>query len=79
MKKNNQTTFSSSSKNLLLILVVVCILFMGLSLITDGVHGPLRTVANYTIVPMQKGINVVGRSVSDKMEMLGNLKNLQNE
>ena len=65
MKKNNQTTFSSSSKKLLLILVVVCIMFMGLSLITDGVHGPLRAVANYTIVPMQKGINTIGLWMSD--------------
>lgn len=63
MKKNNQTT--SSNKYLLLSLTIVCILFMGLSLITNGVSGPLRVVANYTIVPMQKGINSLGMWMSD--------------
>ena len=58
MRKNNQTNFSS--KHILLILCVVCVLLMGLSLITDKVSGPLRAVANYTIVPMQKGFNTIG-------------------
>ncbi len=63
MRKNNQTNFSS--KHILLILCVVCVLLMGLSLITDKVSGPLRAVANYTIVPMQKGINTIGLWMSD--------------
>lgn len=63
MKKNNQTNLSS--KHILLILCIVCVLLMGLSLITDKVSGPLRAVANYTIVPMQKGINTIGLWMSD--------------
>ena len=63
MRKNNQTNFSS--KHILLILCAVCVLLMGLSLITDKVSGPLRAVANYTIVPMQKGINTIGLWMSD--------------
>ena len=63
MRKNNQTNFSS--KHILLILSVVCVLLMGLSLITDKVGGPLRAVANYTIVQMQKGINTIGLWMSD--------------
>lgn len=63
MRKNNQTNFSS--KHILLILCAVCVLLMGLSLITDKVSGPLRVVANYTIVPMQKGINTIGLWMSD--------------
>lgn len=63
MGKNNQTNFSS--KHILLILCIVCVLLMGLSLITDKVSGPLRAVANYTIVPMQKGINTIGLWMSD--------------
>ena len=38
---------------------------MGLSLITDKLSGPLRAVANYTIVPMQKGFNTIGLWMSD--------------
>lgn len=84
MRKNNQTNFSS--KHMLLILSVVCVLLMGLSLITDKVGGPLRAVANYTIVPMQKGINTIGLWMSDfshNFETIQELrkknKDLQNE
>ena len=77
MHKKNQSSFSS--KYLLLILSVVCILLMGLSLITDKVNGPLRFLANYTIVPMQNGINTVGTWMSDLTKNLDTLKELQAE
>ena len=63
MKKNTPTSFSS--KYWLLAVVIICVLLMTLSLVTDKVNGPLRFVANYTIVPMQKGINTVGLWMSD--------------
>ncbi len=77
MRKKNQS--SLSSKYWLLILSVVCILLMGLSLITDKVNGPLRAIANYTIVPMQNGINTVGLWMSDLTQNLDTLKELQAE
>ncbi|MBQ4560157.1 MAG: rod shape-determining protein MreC [Tyzzerella sp.] len=77
MRKKNQSSFSS--KYWLLILSVVCIVLMGLSLVTDKVNGPLRAVANYTIVPMQKGINTVGVWMSDLTKNLDTLKELQAE
>lgn len=52
---------------------------MGLSLITDKVNDPLRTVANYTIVPMQNGINTVGMWMNDLTKNLDTLKELQAE
>lgn len=77
MRKKNQSSFSS--KYWLLILAIICILLMGLSLITDKVNGPLRAVANYTIVPMQNGINTVGLWMSDLTKNLDTLKELQAE
>lgn len=77
MRKKNQSSFSS--KYWLLILAIICILLMGLSLITDNVNGPLRAVANYTIVPMQNGINTVGIWMSDLTKNLDTLKELQAE
>ena len=77
MRKKNQSSFSS--KYWLLILSIICILLMGLSLITDKVNGPLRAVANYTIVPMQNGINTVGVWMSDLTKNLETLKELQAE
>jgi len=40
---------------------------------------PVRNGVETVIVPMQKGINLIGRSVSDKLAVFGNLKNLQEE
>jgi len=77
MRKKNQSSFSS--KYWLLILSIICVLLMGLSLITDKVNGPLRAVANYTIVPMQNGINTVGIWMSDLTKNLDTLKELQAE
>ncbi|MBQ2987022.1 MAG: rod shape-determining protein MreC [Tyzzerella sp.] len=75
MRKNNQTNFSS--KQILLILSIVCVLLMGLSLITDKVSGPLRAVANYTIVPMQKGMNTIGLWMSDFTQNFATIQELR--
>lgn len=77
MRKNNQS--SLSSKHILLILCFVCILLMGLSLITDKVGGPLRAIANYTIVPMQKGINSIGEWMSDFTQNFATIQELREE
>lgn len=77
MRKKNQS--SLSSKYWLLILSIICVLLMGLSLITDKVNGPLRTVANYTIVPMQNGINTIGTWLSDLTQNLETLQELRAE
>lgn len=77
MKNRNQSNFSS--KHILLILSIICVLFMGLSLITENVSGPLRTVANYTIVPMQKGINTIGLWMSDFTRNFETMKELRAE
>lgn len=77
MKKNNPTSFSS--KYVLLIIAIICVLLMGLSLVTNKVSGPLRFVANYTVVPMQKGINTIGLWMSDLTINLETLKELRKE
>ncbi len=40
---------------------------------------PVRDGIDSVITPMQRGINVVGHSISEQMTMIGNLKNLQQE
>ncbi len=77
MRNRNQSNFSS--KHILLILSIICILFMGLSLITENVSGPLRAIANYTIVPMQKGINTIGLWMSDFTRNFETMKELRAE
>ena len=58
MKIKNQNRIPS--KYVLLILIVVCGILMGAEQLTGG-KGPLSFVANYTIIPMQKGIGYIGR------------------
>lgn len=77
IRKNNQSGISS--KYLLIILASVCVLLMGLSLITDKINGPLRFVANYTIVPMQKGINTLGIWMSDLTQNMETMEELRDE
>ncbi len=77
MRRKNQT--SLSSKYWLLILSLLCILLMCLSLVTEQVNGPLRAIANYTIVPMQKGINYVGTWLSDLTQNLETLEDVRKE
>lgn len=75
MRKPNQNSFSS--KYVLLILSIICVLLMGLSLVTDKINGPLRAVANYTIVPMQNGINTIGLWMSDLTQNMDTLKDMR--
>ena len=62
MKTKNKSSFSS--KYWLIIITVVCVILLGIERFTDG-GGPLRFIAGYTVIPMQKGISYVGRFMSD--------------
>ena len=77
MKKNNQTSFTS--KYWLLSICILCVCLMGLSLVTDNVGGPLRGVANYTIVPMQKGINKIGMWMNDLTKNFDTMEELRSK
>ena len=74
MKTKNQS--SLPSKYWLLILAVVCVILLGIERFADG-GGPLRFIANYTVIPMQKGISYVGwfmSDISDNFETLEEMK-----
>ncbi|XCP83808.1 rod shape-determining protein MreC [Roseburia hominis] len=77
MKAKNQ--FSLSSKYWLLILSLVCILLMGLSGFAGKNRGVLSWIAGYTVVPMQKGINYVGRWMSDVSDNFATMEDMKKE
>ena len=52
MKTKNQS--SLPSKYWLIIVIVICVILMGVERITGG-NGPISFIANYTVIPMQKG------------------------
>ena len=61
MKTKNQS--SLPSKYWLIIVIVICVILMGVERITGG-NGPISFIANYTVIPMQKGIGYIGRYMS---------------
>lgn len=77
MKANNQ--LSLPSKYWLLIITSICVIFIGLSLISDKAAGPFKWVADYTVVPMQKGINRAGMYLSDLTENFDTLQEVKKE
>lgn len=76
MKIKNQNTIPS--KYILLILVIVCGILLGAERFMDS-GGPLTWVANYTVIPMQKGISYVGTWMSDLTDNFATLKDLKKE
>ena len=76
MKVKNQS--SISSKYRLIIIAAVCVILMGIGSL-PGVKGPLRVVANYTVIPMQKGISYVGMWMSDFSKNFETMKDMKKE
>lgn len=77
MRFNNKNKIPP--KYILLILTIICLILIGVSFAFEEVLTPLRYITVVTITPMQKGINVVGEWVGDKLDMISDLQNLQAE
>lgn len=77
MKKKNQT--SAANRYLLLGLSLFCILMMVLSSFSDKVSGPFKAFANYTVIPLQQGINQIGGWLGDMSDNFETLQQLRTE
>lgn len=53
-----------SSKYLLTIMSIFCVMLLFFSYSTGFTGGPLQTVANYIFIPMQRGIDFIGSSIT---------------
>ncbi len=53
-----------SSKYLLTIMSIFCVMLLFFSYSTGFTGGPLQTVANYIFIPMQRGIDFLGSSIT---------------
>ena len=74
MKIRNQS--SLPSKYWLLIIAFFCVVLMGIEHATGG-NGPLTFIANYTVVPMQKGISYMGMWISDVSSNFETMEDMQ--
>ena len=77
MKKKNHT--SHTNRYILIGLSAFCILMMLLSSFSDRVSGPFKSLANVTVIPLQRGINQIGGWMGDMKDNFSTLKQLQAE
>lgn len=77
MNFNNKNTIPP--KYILLVLTILCLIFIGVSYAFEDALTPLRYITGVTITPMQRGINVVGEWVGEKLDMIVDIQNLQAE
>lgn len=69
---------SLSSKYWMILVAFCCVILLVIEAFTGG-KGPLRFVANYTVIPMQKGISFVGGFMSDISDNFQTLKEMKKE
>ena len=74
MKIKNQPRIPG--RYVLIILTLLCLLLLGIERFTDT-GGPLRIIANYTVVPMQEGISYVGMWISDMSDNFETMKEMR--
>ncbi len=70
---------SKRSKYFLIGLTMVCILLIGITSFKDGIMEPLRTGVGYFLVPLQTGVNSVGRGVYRELKDYSRLKSALEE
>ena len=65
-RKGNRTSIPGNF--ILITLTIICIVLLFINYATGFAGGPLMTVANYIFIPMQRGIDFVGNSISSSSE-----------
>ena len=78
-RRNNKKSISILPKHVFFLLLFFTLAIVFVSYRFPAMMQPVRNGVEAVIIPMQKGINIVGRSVSDKLAIFSNLKNLQAE
>ncbi|NLZ82929.1 MAG: rod shape-determining protein MreC [Clostridiales bacterium] len=66
-------------KHILITGVIFCILLIGISFRYKEQLAPVRAAVGTVFTPMQKGINIVGRFISDKTDNFRNINELLDE
>lgn len=78
-RRTNKKTISILPKHVFFLLFFVTVAIVFVSYRFPNLIQPVRNGIESFVIPMQKGINVVGRSISEKLDTFENLKNLQEE
>src|SRR5690554_3965454 len=71
--------FNFNPKHLLITGIIICIILIIISFRFGEYLSPVRNAVGTVITPMQKGINIVGTEISDKIDTFQNMKKLTEE
>lgn len=74
-----RTKFHINPKHVLIAGVILCVGFVGVSFRFGEQLAPVRSAVGSVFTPMQKGINVVGSFLSDKLDNFKNINDLLEE
>ena len=78
-RRKNKKTVAILPKHVFFLLLFLTMAIVFVSYRFPAVLQPVRNGVETVVVPMQKGINIAGRSLSDTFSIFVNLKNLQKE
>lgn len=74
--RRKKERFKLPVKYWILILSAVCVLLMCLTFLTDFKFNTANFIVGYTVVPFQNGLSKVGGYLTDKAELLAQIKDL---
>lgn len=78
-RRRRQVSFELNPKYIWIVLVILCVVLMFTSYRFPERFTGIKTVAGNVISPMQRGINTVGRAISDKLQAFRDVKVLREE
>jgi len=78
-RRNEKRSITILPKHVFFLLIFLTAVIMFLSYRFPQLLLPVRNAVDAVVLPMQSGINVVGRSISDRMDVLDNMEDLQAE
>ena len=77
MKRRNK--FNINSKHIFIVAFIVFLVIMVVSFISPEKISPVKAAVGNAVSPIQKGINTVGKSISDQWDKLQNISDLMEE
>ena len=78
-RRNEKRVIEILPKHIFFLLIFLTAIIMFLSYRFPQLLLPVRNAADAVVIPMQRGINVVGQSISDRFDVLDNVEALQEE
>ena len=78
-RRNEKRIITILPKHVFFLLIFLTAVVMFLSYRFPKVLLPVRNGVDMIVLPMQRGINAVGRSISDRMDVLDSIEDLQKE